>query len=192
MRHRPRAPWPFAVENHLHDGIPEEDKDMVQKMTSQANMAEIWPAEVADLLGKVHKLLEEGQPAEALQLLGRSRNNTPWLANAAAVCQLRLGNARVAVDALRGLVLSGLFLRDNVPAVFKTNFATALIADGNLSGGLRTLNEVQDEDHPAVREVRDAVRRWEGSMTFWQRLWCLLGGQPPRPFVLDFQPGRLG
>jgi hypothetical protein len=173
---------------------------MVQKMmvpqagqAGPANAADTWPPEVADVLGKVKKLLEEGQPAAALELIGRSRLGSPWLANAAAVCQLRLGNARVAVDTFRGLVLAagGLLLREDVPAVFKVNFAAALIADGNLSGGLRTLGEVRDEGHPAVREIRDAVRRWEAGMAFWQKLWWSLGGEPPRPLVLDFPMGRL-
>jgi hypothetical protein len=158
---------------------------------SPADAAESWPAEVAEVLGKMKTLLEEGQPAAALELFGRSRPSSPWLTNAAAVCQLRLGNARGAVDALRGLVLTGLSLRDDVPTVFKINFALALIADANLSGGLQTLSEVRDEGHPAVLQIRDALRRWEAGMTFGQRLWWWLGGQPPRPFVLDFPPGRL-
>src|SRR5262249_24966424 len=106
---------------------------------------------------------------------------------------LRLGNTKVAVNTFRGLVLTagGLVLRDDVPAVFKMNFATALLADGNLPGGLRVLDEVRDEGHPAVREVREAVRRWKAGMTVWPRLWGSVGGQPPRPLVLDFALGRL-
>jgi hypothetical protein len=172
---------------------------MVQKTTSaqagptgQANAAEARPPEVADLLGKVEKLLEEGRPAAALQRVGSSRISSPWLANAAGVCQLRLGNVKAAVDTFRGLVLAagGLILREDVPTVFKVNFATALLADGNLSGGLRVLDEIREE-HPAVREMRDAVRRWKGGMTLWQKLWWSVGGQPPRPLVLDFALGRL-
>jgi hypothetical protein len=174
---------------------------MVQKTTlpqtrpaSPATATETWPPEVADVLGKVNNLLEEGRPAAALEVISRSRLTSPWLANAGGVCQLRLGNARTAVDRFRQLVLAagGLLLRADVPAVFKVNFATALIADGNLAGGLRTLGEVRDEGHPAVLEIRDAVRRWEASLTFWQKLRWSLGGEPPRPFVLDFPPGRLG
>jgi hypothetical protein len=172
---------------------------MVEKMMVSAagpagptTGADTRTPEVAGLLGKVEKLLEKGQPAAALELLGRSRLRSPWLTNAAAVCQLRLGNADAAVEAYRGLVLTGgLFLRQDAPDVFKINFATALIAVGNLSGGLRTLGEVRDEAHPAVLEIRDAVRRWRGGMTFWQWLWWSLGGSPPRSLVLDFHLGRL-
>jgi hypothetical protein len=167
---------------------------MVQKTTSpQTDGADTRPPVVADLLGKVQKLLEEGQPAAALEQVARSRLRSPWLTNALGVCQLRLGNAKVAVDTFRGLVLAsgGLVLREDVPAVFKVNFATALLADGNLAGGLRALDEVGDEGHPGVREIRDAVRRWQGGMTFWQRLWWSVGGQPPRPLLLDFTLGWL-
>src|SRR5690349_7769170 len=107
---------------------------MMPKMTSPrperagaANAADARTSAVDDLLRSAEELLREGHPAAALELLGRSRVHSPWLTNAAAVCQLRLGSARAAVDALRGLVLAGeLFLRQYVPTVFKVNFATAL------------------------------------------------------------------
>jgi hypothetical protein len=173
---------------------------MVRNMTStqtipsgRSNTVDAWPPEVAGLLAEVDQLLEQGQPQAALERLARAKGSSAWLTNAVGVCRLRLGDTKVAVDVFRGLVLAsgGLLLRDDVPVVFKVNFATAVIAAGNLSGGLRTLTEVRDESHPAVREVRDAIRRWESGMTFWQRLWWSVGGEPPRPLVFDFPPGRL-
>ena len=78
---------------------------MVQKTTgpqagpsTQANVADARPPEVADLLGKVGKLLEEGQPAAALGRIGSSGLSSPWLANAAGVCQLRPGHYLLARD----------------------------------------------------------------------------------------------
>jgi len=151
------------------------------------------PPEVAELLAQVAKFLEEGQPGAALERISRAKISSPWLTNAVGVCQLRLGNAKVAIDTFRGLVLAtgGLILRADVPTLFKVNFATALLADGNLSGGLTALDEIRDEGHPAVREIREAVRRWKEGMTFWQKLWWYAGGQPPRPLVLDFALGRV-
>jgi hypothetical protein len=146
----------------------------------------------ADVLREVEELLEERRPAAALERIGRRGVGSPWLANAAAVCRLRMGDARSAVETYRDLLLTGgLFPREEVPTVIKANFAAALIADGNPTGGLRVLDELRQEGHPAVREIRDAVRRWEQGMTFWQMLWYRLGGDPPRPLVLDFPPGRL-
>jgi hypothetical protein len=173
---------------------------MVQKIqlslpgsATQTNAVPTRPPEVTDLLGQVAKFLEAGQPAAALERIRRSKLSSPWLTNAAGVCQLRLGNAELAVDTFRSLVLAagGLVLRDDVPAEFKINFATALLADGNLTGGLRVLDEARDEGHPAAREIRDAIRRWKEGMTFWQKLRWSVGGQPPRPLVLDFALGRL-
>ena len=42
-----------------------------------------------------------------------------------------------------------------------------------------------------MREIREAIRRWKEGRTFWQKLWWSVGGQPPRPLVLDFALGRL-
>jgi hypothetical protein len=174
---------------------------MVRKLTTSpqtaasalSEAAAAWPDEVAGLLGDVQCMLDADRAAEALDRIARSKIRSPWLSNAAAVCQLRLGNARTAVDVLHRLVVAGgLFLRADAPVAFKVNFATALIADGNLSGGLRTLDEIRDEGNPVVQEIRDAVRRWEAEMTLGRRLWYVLGGRPHRPFVPDFPLGRLG
>src|SRR5262249_41369130 len=135
-----------------------------------ANGTETKPAEIVTLLGKVDEFLRAGQAAKALDVIARARSKSPWATNALGVCQLRLGNAGVAVDVFRGLVLAGsVFLRADVPAVFKTNFATALLAADNLAGCLRVLEEMRDEENPAVRRLREAVRRWKGSLTFWEK-----------------------
>jgi hypothetical protein len=175
---------------------------MVQKATPHvdprpqgrdpAGGRETPPPEVADLLAKVGKLLDDAQPARALELIARARLYSPWVTNATAVCLLRLGQAQRAVELLRGMVLGGIVVRDDVPTVFKTNFATALLASGNLSGCLRVLTEIHAEQDPAVRRLRAAIRGWEGSLSTWEKVRWFLGGQPDRPVVLDFPPGDLG
>lgn len=173
-----------------------------QERTSPANLPDKGqdqtngterPAEVTDLLGKVERFLQEGEPKKALDAIARAKINSPWVTNAAGVCQLRLGNAKVAVDALRGLVLAagGLVLRPDVPPVFKTNYATALLAADNLAGCLSVLGEVKDEAHPAVAGLKSAIQRWKEGLTFWQKVNWYLGGQPDRPVTLDFLPGDL-
>jgi hypothetical protein len=151
------------------------------------------PPEIADLLDKAAQLLQEGQPEKAIDLASRARIKSPWVTNLLGVCQLRLGNAKVAVDVFRGLVLAagGVLLRQDVPTVFKANFATALLANDNPSGFLSVLGEIQDDPHPAVRKLRDGFQRWKASLTLWQRIRWHLGGQPARPFTLDFLPGEL-
>jgi hypothetical protein len=167
---------------------------MVRDLTApQTVKADGKPAEVADVLAKVERQLQEGEVIRALEAIGRARISSPWLANAAGVCQLRLGNTQTAVDQFRALVLAsgGLILREDVPTAFKTNYATALLASGNLSGGIRVLEEIRDEDNPLVERLRSAIHDWKKSLTMWQTVTWYLGGEPPRPLVLDFPLGDL-
>jgi hypothetical protein len=161
--------------------------------TPPVNGEETRPPEVVALLSKAANLLDEGKPALALDAIARLRINSPWARNALGVCQLRLGNAGVAVEVFRGLVLAagGLILRDDAPVVFKTNYATALLAAGNVGGCQGVLAEVRDETNPAVARLRAAIRRWHDGLTFWQRLNWWMGVQPERPVVLDHRPGDL-
>src|SRR5262245_17279594 len=114
------------------------DSGAAGRVPERANEVAPKPPEIADLLGKVGQLLGEGQPGKALDLIARAKVNSPWATNALGVCQLRLGNVRLAVDVFRGLVLAagGILLRNNVPAAFKTNYATALLLADNLGGCL--------------------------------------------------------
>jgi hypothetical protein len=141
------------------------------------------PVEVRTLLDQARKLLETGQVKPALDLLSRQRGESIWITNAQAVCQLRLGNAAVALQALRELAVGpgGFNLRQDAPLVFKTNFAAALFLDGNVAGCLNTLDEIRDEAHPAVQKLRQAVRDWAAGLSFWQRLMWKLGNQPSQP-----------
>jgi hypothetical protein len=159
----------------------------------QTNGADRRPAEVVDLLGKVQRHLQEGEPKKALDLIARAKLTSPWVTNALGVCQLRLARAQMAVDVFRGLVLAagGVILRRDVPAAFKTNFATDLLADANMAGCLRVLEEIRDEQNPAVQRLRGSLQRWQESLTFWQKLnWCM-GGLPNLPLILDYPLGDL-
>jgi hypothetical protein len=161
--------------------------------TGQVNGTETKSPAIADLLRKVDQLLREGQPGKALDLIARAKVRSPWATNAAAVCQLRLGNAKVALDVFRGLVLGagGLILRADVPIVFKINYATALLAADNLAGCLSVLTEVRDEGHPAAQKLRAAFARWKKGLSLWQRIQWYMGGQPNGRLELDFLPGDL-
>src|SRR5262245_21736890 len=151
------------------------------------------PPEVVELLARADDLLRDGHSDQARDLIARARLASQWATNALGVCQLRAGNAKVALDVFRGLVLAsgGLLLRQDVPVVFKTNYAAALLASDNLAGCLGVLNEVRDEQNPAVERLRGAIRRWQKSLTFWQKVNWWLGGHPGQPVPLDFplRPG---
>jgi hypothetical protein len=165
-----------------------------QRRTDQAaaDGPEAQAASGDEVLQRVRRLLEAGQPKQALEAIGQAPAKSLWLLNAAAVCQLRLGHPEKAVELLRPLVVQGgIHLRGDVPPAFKLTFAAALLTTGNLDGFLATLNEVRAEEHPAVGQYREAYRRWKASLTAWERLKVAFGGQPARPFVLDFPPGEV-
>jgi predicted Zn-dependent protease len=161
--------------------------------SDQAGTGERRPPDCRAVLDQAETLLRAGQPRQALDLLARSKADSPWATNATGVCLLRLGQADRAVELFRNLVLSGgLFLRREVPTAWKVNFATALLMADNLAGGVRLLGEIQDEDHPGVRRLRAALQNWQGRLSVWEKIWWSLGGRPARRVELDFLPGELG
>jgi hypothetical protein len=150
-------------------------------------------SEGADLVDKVGKHLQEGNAERALETTARSKLRSPWAMNANGVCLLRLGRAKQAVDLFRGLVLApgGVAFRADAPPVFRINLATALLADDNLDGCLTILHEINDEDHPAVQQLRGAIQRFRDGLSLWKKLQWRLGMVPSGPVALDFPLGNL-
>ncbi|MCZ2075704.1 MAG: hypothetical protein LC130_11990 [Bryobacterales bacterium] len=81
-------------------------------------------------------------------------------------------------------------MREDVPTVFKTNFAAALLQAGNVDGCLGVLAEV-GEGHAAIDNLKAAIDRWKKSLTLWEKIRWYMGDPPDRPVVLDFPPGDL-
>lgn len=154
---------------------------------------DVPPEEIAELLDKAGQALNDGRPEKAIEVIVRSKVNSPWALNALGVCQMRFGNSKTAVDLFRGLVLAsgGVLLRSDIPTVFKANFATALLLNDNLHGCLDVLAEIRGQDHQAVTKLRDAVARWKASLTGWQKILWYVAGHAARPLTLDFPPGDL-
>ena len=149
-------------------------------------------SDVADVLGKVKQLLDEQCPEKALEIITRSRLSSPWITNATGVCALRLGNTKQASGIFQGLVGHlGVMLKPDAPLVFKTNFATALLASNNMAGCLSVLHEIGKEENPTVQRLRAAIREWKQGLSFWQKLKWYTGDFPEKPVVLGFPPGEL-
>jgi hypothetical protein len=148
---------------------------------------------VNDLLAKVQVLLEDGKYPQVMELIARSKVDSPWVTHALGVCHLRLGNAAKAVEIFRGLVLrsGGLVLREDVPIVFKTNYATALFLSGNPDGGVSVLRELGEKSGEAGLKLFQALDQWIQELSLWQKLTWYLGGRPSRPIVLGFPAGDL-
>ena len=150
-----------------------------------------WPADVAPTLTRLQHLLQAGKPGEALALLTQTRGDSPWLTNAAGVCLLRQGKVEQALVIFRGLALaaSGFGLREDVPVRFKTNYAAAQLLSGMHAGCVVTLSQTRAEADPSVRRLREGIRRWQQTLSFWQRCRLFMGSEVS-PVVLE-QPGEL-
>jgi hypothetical protein len=149
---------------------------------------------VSDLLAQVERLLGAGTPAEAAELIRHFGTGSPEVSNAYGVALLRAGDSTKAVEVYRNLCVnqSGFCLKSNLPTVFKANYATALLLAGNVSGCLSILQETNDDQNASVQRVRAVIRRWRKSLTWWERLWFTISGEPPaKPVPADFQPGEL-
>jgi hypothetical protein len=149
-------------------------------------------SDVVNVLGKVKQLLDEQRSEKALEVITRSRLSSPWITNARGVCALRLGNAKQASGIFQGLVGHlGVMLKPDTPLVFKTNFATALLASNNTAGCLSVLHEIGKEQNPTVQRLRTAIREWKQGLSFWQKFKWYTGDYPEKPVVLSFPLGEL-
>ncbi|MFO0865042.1 MAG: hypothetical protein U0744_10385 [Gemmataceae bacterium] len=150
-----------------------------------------WPATLGPTMTEVAAELDSRRPQKAMELLRRSDLNSPWVANAMGVCQLRLGQTQAAVDTFRRLAVADhLTLRSDAPATFKANFAAALFLSGNAAGGTGALREISDKEHPAVKRLQQEVKRWQASLPLLQRINWFFGGEPSTVFAME-NPGDL-
>jgi len=150
------------------------------------------PVRNAALLTKVGDLLRDGRANEAVDAIGLSYLPCPRTVNALAVCHLRLGNTVRALRLLRHIATDDTGrLRPDVPLVFKTNLATSLLVAGEEVGFLRTLDEIGDENHPAVRRLRAAAARRTEPRSAWERFLRRFGIRPDPVSALDGPVGDL-
>ena len=145
------------------------------------------------VLAKAEKLLEQGRPKDAFELLNAKSSLDPVLRNARGVCLLRMQQPQLAVRAFREIVLAtgSIGLRWNIPLHYKTNLALSLLLDKNVAGCASVLNETGQRDDPRVQRLLNVMRRWESGLTVWQRFMWRLGVEPNVPVTIDFVPGDL-
>ena len=147
---------------------------------------------IDEAIAQAQQHLDAGKPDKALAAVNKAHLKSPWITNAIAVCQIRRGNATEAVEILRHMVLHGhIQLRADVPAIFKANFAAALLAAGNFEGFEATMREVGPQAHPAALKFQDAYERWKSSLSLWDKLKLMAGGSPKRTFVSETPLGEL-
>ena len=107
--------------------------------------------------------------------------------------RLRLGRHELAVKIFRDLVFPGgaFAIPDDTPTIFRSNYATSLMLVDNIVTGLEILGQIPDRQHPAVVQLKIAVRNWKASMSWLARVGLLIGITPQKPFSMDSAPGAL-
>lgn len=135
--------------------------------------------ESTDRLSAVKQLLDQNKPDQAGKLLAGTR--TPAETNALGVCLLRLGKHQEAIQLFRGLVLpgGGVVTSRDVPAAYRLNFASALLADGNYDGFISFLNDVPPADHSEAKRLHEAHADWLQSINMGRKLLWRLGFLDP-------------
>ncbi|MEQ8787017.1 MAG: tetratricopeptide repeat protein [Pirellulaceae bacterium] len=149
-------------------------------------------ARVNSALVRATEHIAQGRYERALTLL-ESAGRDLEVRNARGVCLLRLRRPAAAIGVLRDVALQAgcTWVRKDVPICYAANYATALLLGGHPAGCLEILGEV-DSRHPSVQRLRSAIRNWEATLTWWQRLNWKFGRVEPdnRPVALDFLPGE--
>ena len=147
---------------------------------------------VTDSLNHVQLLLDQDKPQDALDYLNSACNGQARFHNARAVCHLRLGNASQAVGILRKLVYpDGAAKPAADQPLYQANLAAALISDGHLVAAAMVLKQVRDNDHPAVRTVRQALEAWKKTLGLGERFIFWLGVDLGIPCTASDRPGSL-
>ncbi|HRX86184.1 MAG TPA: hypothetical protein P5572_14285 [Phycisphaerae bacterium] len=143
-----------------------------------------------ETLSNLRRLLDAGKYREAGELIRHCGVTSGDLTNAYGVVLMRSGETAKAVDLYRSLVASaGVSMRADAPTLFKTNFAAALLVNGNVSGCESVLDEIGHEDNAGVIRLRQTIRRWKRSLPIWRRIWLTVSGEAPQQTVtLDFAP----
>lgn len=163
-----------------------------QKATLQGKSTTKHPGDA--VWNRTLKFFEEGQYDEAVKVL-RSLPLDWRLRNALGVALMRLGRSREAVEVFRNFVMAPgtSYLRQEVPTLYKFNFATALLLNGNPGGCLNVMAEIGHADHPEARKLKRTIAQWQKKLPLWARLnWWLYRIQPSDVSVtFDTPPGQL-
>lgn len=147
----------------------------------------------ADLLHQVQVLLDAGQPDKALEAIRSTGQRSKPLLNAYGVCLMRTGQIDKANSVFRNLVIrgEGFYLDPGAPTVFKTNYATAILLGKHVDGCRSVLSQIEDQQHPAVLKIHNAIEHWRRTLGRVRRFFIPLLGMPDAVVPLAFPPGDL-
>jgi hypothetical protein len=145
------------------------------------------------LLERVRQMLDDQDVSGAWNLLNNSGQGGQAMQNAKGVCLMRMGKSDLALKILRETVFSqGPYaIPKNTPTVYQSNYVTAMLLQNNVLVAHTLLKDIPDQNHPAVRRLKQAVKNWKRSLPLWRRLVLWTGAFPDQAVKLDFPPGDL-
>ena len=173
-------------------------KNQKTHQTSSTQAAEYKRAGIGDpisdpTLRRAREWIRNRDYSKAANLLSTAGRDAR-VRNTLGVCLMRMGKVDSAVEVFRSFVLmpGTVIERSDVNHASKRNFATALIMKGYPSGALDVLAETHDSDHPMAVRLRDAIARWEKSLSLLRWIdWKLNHIEPKNCHVpLNFEPGE--
>jgi len=144
-------------------------------------------------MDRIRALLNEGRALEAHNRINHMGQTSPQWQNARGVCLLRLGRANEAVTILRDVVFPDncICVPDDVPVLYRANFATAMILTRNIEAARHLLEHMDVHSHPYAEQLAAAFERWRKNHNWIQRLLGNLGWYPDESISLDFPLGAV-
>jgi hypothetical protein len=138
-------------------------------------------------------LLDEGKAKEALNLVNYVNHHSPAWENAKGVCLLRLRMFDAACAIFRSLVFPDncISVPADVPALYRANFATAMLLAGHKDSALAVLEHMDTNGHPYVTQFLTEVNRWKESLSLLERMGLAIGWYSKRPFHCECPPGGI-
>jgi hypothetical protein len=144
-------------------------------------------------LDEVRVLIDQGKLKQALEVIAGCGQRSGSLENAKAVCLMRSGNPQKALEILGRLIFreGGVIVTTETPVVYQTNYITGLLMVGNVGSAVEMLGRLEDDQHPAVPLLRQAVMRWRKQLGIAWRVLCHLGIYPTKSVEVGDAPGSM-
>jgi hypothetical protein len=156
-------------------------------MTMHSNKANL-----SQPIDRVRKLLDDNKTNYALMFIERLGDKSIVMQNARGVCLMRLGKFKEALSVLRDVAFQGYpCLPPDTPVLYQINFAVAMLGSNHKEGAFSILNKLEENEHPQIAKLKDAIRRWVKGLNFVEKCCYYVGLYPNKPVVIDFLPGDI-
>lgn len=84
-----------------------------------------------------------------------------------------------------------IIMRDDVPDLYKINYATALLLSENYSGFLSIMHEIDDKKSHSYNRIMNIYKKWKNNFSFWEKIKWIFDIQPKQGIIFDFVPGEI-